>query len=107
MQTVLQQMLPFGIERLRGYPLCRSFLLRYRAIPGCDANSERKNEPRISVLCQTLILRTARFLGCPMDAREPPRKTDCLSFILLAPWAGHRQFVPCVGRKRASTPQAR
>ena len=42
-QTVLQQMLPFGIERLRRYDLCRSFLSRYRAVPGCDADRERKN----------------------------------------------------------------
>lgn len=43
MQTVIQQMLPLGIERLRRYDLCRSLLLNYRAVSGCDTNCERKN----------------------------------------------------------------
>jgi hypothetical protein len=42
-QTVLQQMLPFGIERLRRYDLCSSFLSHYRAVPGCNADRERKD----------------------------------------------------------------
>jgi hypothetical protein len=42
-QTVLQQMLPFGAERLRRYDLVRSFSSHYRAVPGCNADRERKD----------------------------------------------------------------
>jgi len=43
-ETVIQQMLPLGIERLRRYDLYRAcFMPHYCAVPGGDANSERKN----------------------------------------------------------------
>ncbi len=46
MQPVIQQMLPLGVERLRRYDLCRSFLLHNDAVPGCDAHRERKNDAK-------------------------------------------------------------
>jgi len=45
-ETVVQQMLPLGIERLRRYDLCRSSLLRDRAEPGDDADRERQNRTK-------------------------------------------------------------
>jgi hypothetical protein len=43
MQTVFQQMLAFGIERLRRNDLGRSFPAHDDAVPGCNADRKRKH----------------------------------------------------------------
>src|SRR5579863_8961912 len=40
-QTVIQQVLPRGIKGPRLYHRCRSFLLVYSAVPGCNADGKR------------------------------------------------------------------
>lgn len=44
METVLQQMLPLGIERVRRYDLRAAyFVWNYPGVPRCNAYRERKN----------------------------------------------------------------
>jgi len=66
-QTVLQQMLPFGKERLRRYDLGRSFAPHYRAVPGCNADRERKDRAKNQGPSPQRVLRT-RF---PHSAGSP------------------------------------
>jgi hypothetical protein len=59
MQTVLQQMLPFGIERLRRNDLGRSFPAHYDAVPGCNADRKRKDGAKNERSSPERMLRTS------------------------------------------------
>jgi hypothetical protein len=80
-QTVLHQMLPFGIERLRRYDLGRSFLSHYRAVSGCNADRKRKDGAQNQCSSpERLLTNASSVIPRSKNSEEPvpPTERTCI-----------------------------
>jgi hypothetical protein len=92
MQTVLQQMLPFGVERLRRNDLGRSSPAHYDAVPGCNADRKRKHGTKNQRSSPERMLRNASPVIPRSESDEesrcspPTRRTWIPSFARDDKW---------------------